>query len=139
VPIERIQLSQQARIQLLKLKRATGIERLDVLCRWAFCTSLAEPAVPADARLSGDGKLEMSWQVFGGPHHQLYAALLEARCRRDGLATDEETLGTQLRLHLHRGIGYLFAGRRIRRIGDLFGRLPVTSPPTPRPPAQPVT
>jgi DNA sulfur modification protein DndE len=126
VPIERIRISQQAKDQLLKLKRATGIERWDVLCRWAFCTSLAEPGVPAAAGIIAESKLEMSWEVFGGPHHPLYAALLEARCRRDGLATDDEVLGTQLRLHLHRGIGYLFADRRIRRVGDLFKRLQAT-------------
>jgi DNA sulfur modification protein DndE len=126
VPIERIQISQQAWAQLLKLKRSTGIEGWDALCRWAFCTSLAEPAVPSDTRVSADGKLAMSWKVFGGPHHQLYAALLEARCRRDGLPISEEVLSTQLHLHLHRGIGYLFADRRIRRVGDLFRRLPAT-------------
>ncbi len=125
--IERIQLSRQAEAQLLKLKRNTGIKRTEVLCRWAFCTSLTEPAAPHDTTICTDGKLEMSWAVFGGPHHELYRALLEARCRRDGLATDEEVLAAQLRLHLHRGIGYLFADRRIRRVGDLLRRLPATS------------
>ena len=124
--IERIQLSRQAEAQLLKLKRNTGIKRTDALCRLAFCTSLAEPAAPRDAAICADGKLEMSWTVFGGPHHELYRAVLVARCCKDGLATDEDVLGAQLHLHLHRGIGYLSADRRIRRVGDLLRRLPVT-------------
>ncbi len=123
--LDRIQLSQQAKDQLLKLKRNTGIKHWNVLCRWAFCASLAEPAPPPAAKIPADSNVEMSFKVFGGPHHDLYLALLKARCRRDGLALDEETLAAQLRLHLHRGIGYLFADRRIQRIGDLFKRLPL--------------
>jgi DNA sulfur modification protein DndE len=49
----------------------------------------------------------MTWLVFGGEHHELYLALLKARCERDGLHAGEETLLRQFRLHLHRGIGYL--------------------------------
>ena len=122
--LERIQLSQQARDQLLKLKRNTGIKQWNVLCRWAFCTSLAEQSAPPPAKIPADSNVEMTWKVFGGPHHELYLALLKARCRRDGLETDDEVLATQIRLHLHRGIGYLFADRRIQRVGDLFRRLP---------------
>jgi DNA sulfur modification protein DndE len=124
VPIDRIQLSQTAKDQLLKLKRNTGIKHWNVLCRWAFCTSLAEPSVPSPAKIPADSNVEMTWKVFGGTHHELYLALLKARCRRDGLGTDDEVLSTQLRLHLHRGIGYLFADRRIQHVGDLFRRLP---------------
>jgi DNA sulfur modification protein DndE len=128
VSIERIVLSQQAKDQLLKLKRNTGIKHWNVLCRWAFCTSLAEPSAPPAARIPADSNVEMTFKVFGGPHHEIYLALLKARCRKDGLATDDETLGAQLRLHLHRGIGYLFADRRIQRVGDLFKRLPLPEP-----------
>ena len=124
---DRIQLPQQAKDQLLKLKRNTGIKHWNVLCRWAFCISLAEPAVPPNAKIPADSNVEMSWKVFGGPHHELYLALLKARCRRDGLETDDDILAMQLRLHLHRGIGYLFADRQIQRVGDLFRRLSATA------------
>lgn len=123
--LDRIQLSQTARDQLIKLKRTTGIKHWNVLCRWAFCTSLAEPAPPPAAKIPADSNVEMTFKVFGGPQHEIYLALLKARCRRDGLGTDDETLTSQFRLHLHRGIGYLFADRRIQRIGDLFRRLPL--------------
>jgi DNA sulfur modification protein DndE len=125
VSLDRIQLSQQAKDQLLKLKRNTGIKHWNVLCRWAFCASLAEPSPPPAAKIPADGNVEMTFKVFGGAQHELYLALLRARCRRDGHGTDDDTLAAQLRLHLHRGIGYLFADRRIQRIGDLFKRLPL--------------
>ncbi len=40
---------------------------------------------------------------------------LKQRCYNDGLGVDKETLATQFRLHLHRGIGYLAADPRIKR------------------------
>lgn len=123
--IDRIVLSQQAKDQLIKLKRTTGIKHWNVLCRWAFCTSLAEPSAPPPAKIPTDSNVEMTWKVFGGAHHELYLALLKARCRRDGLEMDDEVLAMQFRLHLHRGIGYLFADRRIQRVRDLFRRLPL--------------
>lgn len=115
--IDHIRLSQHAKDQLIKLKRNTGIEHWNVLCRWAFCLSLAEPNVPPDARIPADSNVEMTWRVFGGRYHELYLALLKERCHRDGLGTEPETLAQQFRLHLHRGIAYLASDRRIRNGG----------------------
>lgn len=112
--LEHIRVSKQAREQLIRLKRYTGIEHWNVLCRWAFCRSLAEPSVPPPSRIVTDSNVEMSWRVFGGRHHELYLALLKERCLRDGMALDDEVLDGQFRLHLHRGIAYLAGDRRIR-------------------------
>lgn len=122
--IETIRISQQARDQLLRLKRTTGIKNWNVLCRWAFCTSLAERSKPTPAKIPADSEVEMTWKVFGGPQQELYLAILKARCLRDGFGTSDDALATQFRLHLHRGIGYLFADRKIREISGIFRRLP---------------
>lgn len=114
MPIEHIRLSKQAREQLIRLKRYTGIEHWNVLCRWAFCRSLAEPSVPPPAKIPADSNVEMSWRVFGGRHHEVYLALLKERCLRDGLGTEDDVLASQFRLHLHRGIAYLSSDRRLR-------------------------
>lgn len=121
--IEHIRLSQQAKEQLVRLKRSTGIQNWNVLCRWAFCLSLAEPSAPSPAKLPADSNVEMSWKVFGGAHHELYFALLKERCHRDGLDNNEEVLATYFRLHLHRGIGYLAADRQIKNIAGLLRRV----------------
>lgn len=118
--VEHIRLSQQAKDQLIKLKRVTGIEHWNVLCRWAFCVSLAEQGVPPPAKIPADSNVEMSWKVFGGRYADLYLALLKERCVRDGLGTDPETLAQQFRLHLHRGISYLFGNKQLRKIDDLI-------------------
>ncbi|MBB04752.1 DNA sulfur modification protein DndE [Pseudooceanicola sp. C21-150M6] len=117
--IEHIRLSQQAKDQLIKLKRVTGIEHWNVLCRWALCVSLAEQSVPPQAKIPADSNVEMSWKVFGGRYADLYIALVKERCVRDGLGVDAETVAQQFRLHLHRGISYLAGNKELRKIDDL--------------------
>ena len=102
---ESIKLSQREKEQLVQLKRRTKLQNWNVLCRWAFVTSLAEPSVPPDAKLPSDSSIEMTWKVFGGEHADLYEALLRQRCRDDGLEGSKDVLGRYLRLHIQRGIG----------------------------------
>jgi DNA sulfur modification protein DndE len=45
---------------------------------------------------------------------------LKQRCQQDKLGTDKETLATQFRLHLHRGIGYLAGEQKLKKIEDLI-------------------
>ena len=77
-PIETIHVSQTARDQLVKLKRYTGLKNWNIVCRWGFCASLAEPSPPPASRIPSDSSVEMTWRVFGGAHHELYLALTEA-------------------------------------------------------------
>jgi DNA sulfur modification protein DndE len=118
--IDHIRLSQQAKDQLIKLKRVTGIEHWNVLCRWAFCVSLAERSVPPASRIPADSNVEMSWRVFGGRYSDIYLALIKERCLRDELEIDPETLAQQFRLHLHRGISYISGNKSLRKIDDLI-------------------
>lgn len=124
--IEHIRISQQAKEQLVRLKRRSRIQNWNVLCRWAFCVSLAEPTIPPPAKILADSSVEMSWKVFGGAYHDIYLALLKERCQRDGLGVSDDVLAAQFRLHLHRGIGYLAADRRIKDISSLLKRLPLS-------------
>ncbi len=119
--VKQIRLSSAAKDQLIRLKTRTGIPQWNILCRWALCLSLSEPTPPTPFEIPADSNVEMSWAVFAGEWRELYLALLKERCVRDGLDTSAETLNRQLRLHLHRGIGYLATPNRIRSIGDLVG------------------
>jgi len=117
--IDNIRLSQQAKDQLIKLKRLTGITYWNELCRWGFCTSLAEPSIPTNINIPSDSNVEMSWRVFGGRNSDIFMVLLKMRMLEDGLQLDDETLAQQFRLHLHRGISYLSADKGLRDINDL--------------------
>lgn len=119
MPIEHIRLSQQARDQLITLKRRTGIAHWNVLCRWAFCRSIAESAPPPAIKFVLDSNVEMSWRTFGGELGDVLWGLLILRCHHDGVQLDEESLATQFRLHLHRGIGYLVGDTRVTDVAGL--------------------
>lgn len=121
--IETVRIDEQGREQLIRLKRHTGIDTWNVLCRWALCASLAEPTRPPHRAFKGEAAVEIAWRVFGGVHHELYLALIKARCRKDGLGVDESTVQEQFRLHLHRGLGYLAADKEIRSIDGLARKL----------------
>lgn len=118
--VDHIRFSQQGKDQLIKLKRVTGIEHWNVLCRWALCVSLAENSVPPSMKIPADSNLEMSWKVFGGRYADVYLAVLKERCVRDGFGTDADTLSQQLRLHMHRGISYLAANKSLKKIDNLI-------------------
>lgn len=119
-PIRTVRVSATARHQLIRLKRFTGLDQWNVLCRWALCRSLAEEQPPSPAPIHDWSNVEMSWAVFAGPHGELLLALLRQRCAEDGLGTADTVVVEQLRLHLHRGLATLAAsGEEIRTIEDL--------------------
>lgn len=105
--IENIRVSEKGRQQLLQLKKRTGINNWNVLCRWAFCTSLAEPSVPPYEDIPSDSSVEMTWKVFGGQYADVYWALLVER----SLVDQHSDLNTLFRLHLHRGISYIYSNK----------------------------
>ena len=119
-PLERFRLSQTAKEQLTKLKRYTKIEQWNILCRWAFCRSLAEPTIPSPVPIPADSNVELTWRVFGGELSDILLVALKQRCHEDGLGTDKETLAHQFRLHLHRGIAYLSGDPNLKKIEDLI-------------------
>ena len=117
--IETVRLSDKAKNQLSNLKRKTGIQNWNVLCRWGFCLSLAERSVPPDENIPLDSSVEMTWRTFTGGREELYWGLLLVRAKRDGIALQREALGKYFRLHLHRGISYLNGSPSLRKIDDL--------------------
>ena len=118
--IKQIVLPDQSKDKLTRLKRKTGIQNWNILCRWAFCFSLAEKSIPSDFEILADSNVEMSWHTFAGENYEIYEALIRARCIEDGLPTDDETLVKYFKLHLNRGIAYLSGTNVVKSIDDLI-------------------
>lgn len=116
-----VRLSSRHKEQLIRLKAKTRIGQWNILCRWAFCLSLRESTPPTPTEVPADSNVEMTWEVFGGEYQEVYMALLQERCLRDGLGTSDDTLARQFKLHLHRGIGYLSAPSFVRNLPALVG------------------
>jgi DNA sulfur modification protein DndE len=110
-----VRVTQQAKDQLVKLKRITGIKQWNVLCRWALCASLADDSPPLVRTVRPDSNVEMTWKVFAGPLDAELEALLLDRLANSGEGF--ESLTDLLAAHLHRGVGQL-AGE-LRLGGDI--------------------
>lgn len=118
--LETVRLGPDARVQLTTLKRRTGIGNWNVLCRWAFCMSLADPTPIRKLKEHGGTGVEMTWKTFAGEEEELYRALLIERCKAEHGAADRETMARALRQHLDRGIARLVSQRSAKSIADFI-------------------
>lgn len=103
--IEVVRISEKGKQQLTQLKRKTGIENWNTLCRWALCISLAESSLPPKEEILADSNIEMTWKTFAGQYEIIYEALVRQRMIDDNLPNEDT--GIWFRIHLHRGISYL--------------------------------
>lgn len=101
--IDRIRLTAAAKIQLSTLKRKTGIEHYNSICRHALCISLANATLPPKEEFNFSGGIEIDWKILTGGNEALYLNLLFVRC---GQLSVEE-LRDALCAHLHRGLSYM--------------------------------
>lgn len=114
--MERIKLNAAARNQLVTLKRRTGIEHNNAICRHALCLSLANPSVPPSESFSFNGGIEIDWRTLTGGEEALYHNLLAARLISEGRPVTDDAIRQTFMLHVHRGLSYLVS----RRDGDLL-------------------
>lgn len=118
--IDNIHLPQQTKDQLSRLKRLTGIEQWNILCRWALCLSLQEKNNPQKLRPATDSNIDIAWRTFAGEHSTVYYSLLIDRCRQEDEDINKENLSWLLRRHIVRGTGYLIARRDLKNIDGLL-------------------
>ncbi len=117
--IERVRLTTNAKNQLISLKRRTGIEHNNVLCRHALCLSLANPSIPPEESFNFAGGLEIDWRTFTGGNEGIYHNVIIARLLRDQIQPTPNAVRQALILHVHRGLSYLVS----RREDDLLTEL----------------
>jgi DNA sulfur modification protein DndE len=118
--MDALRINKTAKDQLAMLKRRTGIPHNNILCRWALCRSLAEPTPPLAIEAENDGGIDIKWDTFAGEQSSVLIALVRHRCANEGAATHDDAVNHQVRLHVHRGIGYLFGDRGLTSIDNLM-------------------
>jgi DNA sulfur modification protein DndE len=121
-PVETVRISKQGRDQLIKIRRQTGIENWNIICRWALCVSLREPTPPAHPKEKLDGGVEMTWKVFAGEEAEILASLILLRRGKDGFSEDHDGLSRCLRAHINRGLAYVSSGKDTKSIADFLQR-----------------
>lgn len=109
--MERVKLTSTARNQLATIKRRTGIEHNNAICRHALCISLANPSVPPDENFAFAGGLEIDWRTLTGGQDDLYTNLLIIRLLSEGKRVSDDSIRQVFLLHVHRGLSYLMSRR----------------------------
>ncbi|MCX7320610.1 MAG: DNA sulfur modification protein DndE [Hyphomicrobiales bacterium] len=120
-PCETLRLGKQSRDNLIKIKRVTGIEHWNIICRWALFVSLREPTRPVLPPEASEGGVEIAWKVLVGDLGGVIAALLGMQLHREGEGLEAECAGV-LRAHVTRGLGYLASGTETKTISAFVRR-----------------
>lgn len=125
--MERIKLTATAKTQLATLKRRTGIEHNNAICRHAMCISLANPSTPPDETFSFSGGIEIDWRTLTGGQDALYYNLLVVRLLTEKKRVTEELVRQACVMHTHRGLSYLVSRREEDLLVELAKLLEATS------------
>lgn len=103
--IDRIRLTAAAKNQLSTLKRRTGIEHYNSICRHALCLSLNHSSMPPNEDLNFTGGIEIDWRTLTGGYEDLYANLvIISMCCEGGQEVEVKDL---LVRHIHRGLSLM--------------------------------
>lgn len=105
--IERVKLSAAAKQQLSTLKKRTGIEHYNVICRHALCMSLANESKVPDENIQFSGGLEIDWKTFAGEGEFTLTNLLTVRAIAEVGDSSPACVRKVLQSHIHRGLSYL--------------------------------
>lgn len=104
-PVEHVRVSMRGKELLLKVKKRTGLDHWNELCRVALCRSLANPIPPAKLEKSGDVAIDMEWKTFAGEICDELACIVALRASIDKIdITKKEDISEYFRAHLERGI-----------------------------------
>ena len=105
--IETIRLSDSAKGKLSTIKRRTGVENWNIICRWAFLMSIKSSGKVAYENIITDSNVEMTWRTFAGTYDKLYLALLLNELKNQDIEINKKNVNDYFKIHLHRGISLL--------------------------------
>lgn len=107
-PVEHVRVSAKGKDILIKVKRRTGLEHWNEICRVALCRSLSNLTPPTTGEKVGESTIDMDWKTFAGPYQQEFTSLLLVRAHKDGIDfLNNERFAEYFRAHLERGISML--------------------------------
>jgi len=105
-PVETVRLSQRAKERLLIVRRQSGIEHWNILCRWALCLSLNSSSEPKPYKDSISSSVEITWKTLGNEHSNKISSLVILRYMK---SSQECSISEYLYRHLERGLEELIS------------------------------
>lgn len=116
-PVEHVRVSARGREILIRIKRNTGLEHWNEICRIALCRSLVNPTPPSRIEKVGESSIDMEWKTFAGLYQEELAALIVLKAKKDCInLSNKDAIAEYFRAHLERGITGL---QNIKKIQDL--------------------
>lgn len=120
-PIEHIRVSAKSKEILIKLKRNTGLEHWNWICKIALCHSLKSPSRPKQRLKSEDSNIDMEWKTFSGHQSNELSSIIYIRAIRDGINIDDKfQLSEYFRDHLERGIDSIRNTKSVEQIAYIL-------------------
>lgn len=121
-PVDYVRISEKSRDILMRIKKRTGLEHWNEICRIAYCRSLANPTPPAQSQSTGNIALDIEWKTFAGRYHLELSSMTTMRAHKDDIDLgDKDAVAAYFRSHMERGIASL---QNIKALPDLVGLKP---------------
>lgn len=116
-PVEHVRVSIRSKEILIKIKRRTGLEHWNEICRIALCRSLANPTQPHTLDKTSESSIDIEWKTLTGCFQNELIALVLLRAKKDGVnLSKKDAISDYFRMHLERGINSL---QNIKVLTDL--------------------
>lgn len=106
--IDRVRLTATAKNQLTVLKRRTGIQHYNSLCRHALCLSLKNESPMPQEDYDFSNGLEIDWQTLAGSASTTLTNLVLIDLRANNYSDDLSPKALAV-MHIHRGLSFLFS------------------------------
>jgi DNA sulfur modification protein DndE len=126
--IDIVRIGEQTKRQLINIKRRTGIENWNTICRWGFCISLLQPGPITREKTGSRSNVEMTWKTFAGPNESLYFALLSQERENRVMSGEQCEIEELLDFHIQRGVSILNSDGGNSAASLLFERVSALQP-----------
>lgn len=117
-PVDYVRISARDKDTLIRIKKRTGLEHWNELCRIAYCRSLANPSPPIVTQNTSNTALDIDWKTFAGNYHNELCSITIIRAHDDNIdIKNKEALASYFKAHLERGIASM---QRLKSLADVI-------------------
>lgn len=121
-PVEHVRISAKNKDALLRIKKRSGLEHWNEICRIAYCRSIANPDPPVISKEMGNTAIDIEWRTFAGNYHDELISLTLIRAHKDRVEVNNgDSLASYFRAHLERGISSL------QSIKSIYELIPIST------------